>query len=127
MKTYPITSTINQSRQFIIWVGQNSKENWDLIEDSDDFDLWFHIDNKPSGHVVIKEILSKENKNIDIQDKIKYFGYPSDIVLYACNLCKSQSKYKNEKVNVVYTLIKNVEKARDVGSVIIKNTQKITL
>jgi predicted ribosome quality control (RQC) complex YloA/Tae2 family protein len=126
MKSFPVISSIDQSRQFVIWVGQNSKENWDLIDSSDEFDLWFHINDKPSGHVIIKEILSK-GKIVDINSKCRYFNYPSDVVLQACNLCKSQSKYKNEKVNIVYTTINNVCKGKDIGSVFVKNTKLISL
>jgi len=121
MKEYPVTI---DNRNFVIQVGQNAKENWQLIDEADEFDLWFHLDDKPSGHVIIKEILNAKNK-FDIKND--FFGYPYKLVVMGSEHCKSQSKHKTSKVTVVYTTIGNVKKGKDVGSVIIKNSKRIIL
>ena len=30
--------------KYTIKIGQNAKENWTLIDNSEPFDLWFHVD-----------------------------------------------------------------------------------
>jgi predicted ribosome quality control (RQC) complex YloA/Tae2 family protein len=126
MKEYPIKIG---NREFIVQVGQNKKENWELIDYADGFDLWFHLNDKPSGHVVIKEILNikiTHNEKITYNEK-EHYGYPFELILIASQYCKSQSKYKNTKVSVVYTTINNIRKGKDIGSVFIKNSQYVIL
>jgi predicted ribosome quality control (RQC) complex YloA/Tae2 family protein len=121
MKEYFFTY---EDRDFIINVGQNAKENWQLIDDSEDWDLWFHVEDKPSGHVVVKEKLKKNNK-IDIKNN--FFGYPYELIVLASQYCKSQSKEKYSKVSIIYTTINNIKKGNEIGSVITKNTKSIVL
>lgn len=121
MKEY---SASFDNRNFIIQVGQNAKENWELIDEADTFDLWFHVDDKPSGHVVIREILNNKNK-FDIKND--FFGYPYELILMGAEHCKSQSKQKNTKTSIVYTTIDNVKRGKDIGSVIIKSSKRIIL
>ena len=121
MKEYPV---LIANRNFIIRVGQNAKENWYLIDRADDFDLWFHLDDLPSGHVVIKEIL---NKKVISTSKDDFFDYPYELINIASQYCKAQSKYKNSKVTIIYTTINNVKKGKDIGSVFIKKSKYIIL
>ena len=95
MKEYPVSV---DDRNFVIQVGQNAKENWELIDEADDFDLWFHLDDKPSGHVIIKENL---NKKIKIDVRNDYFGYPRELITIGAEYCKSQSKHKMTKESIV--------------------------
>ncbi len=121
MKEYKIDF---DEREFLILVGNNASENWELIDNSDSFDLWFHIDKKPSCHVVIREKLKKELNKVDKNDK--YFGYPIQIIIKAAQYCKMYSKY-NTKLKIVYTTISNVRKTKEVGSVKIKNEKYIVI
>ena len=121
MKEYSVKIS---DRNFIIRVGQNSKENWNLIDCADYFDLWFHLDDNPSGHVVIKEIL---NKNLVLTRTNEFFDYPYELILIGSQYCKTQSKYKKSKVTVVYTTISNVKKGKDIGSVFINKAKYITI
>ena len=94
-----------------IRVGQTAEENWDLIDDSNQNDLWFHVEKQPSPHVIIKVpskvTLSKSTLN------------------YAALLCKEHSKYAQiNHVSIIYTEIKNVKKGESVGSVLLKKKCK---
>jgi predicted ribosome quality control (RQC) complex YloA/Tae2 family protein len=90
-----------------IKVGSNAQENWDLISESKQNDIWFHLDDKPSPHVVIST--PKKNK------------VSNQTLNYAAALCKEHSKYSNiSKLTIIYTQIKNISKGDDVGSVILK-------
>lgn len=93
---------------YTIKIGQNANENWNLIDNSEPFDLWFHLDDYPSSHVVISQDL---NSDPDI-------FYPNQIISLAANYCKSNSKQKNtNKVKVIYTQIKNLTKGKEIGTV----------
>lgn len=50
-----------------------------------------------------------------------------ELVRIALQYCKAQSKYKNNKVTVAYTLISNIKKDREIGSVFVKNSQYVIL
>ena len=69
---------------YTIKIGQNAKENWDLIDNSESFDLWFHLDLFPSPHVIISQ---------DIKSCPEIF-YPNQIILLASHYSKMYSKQK---------------------------------
>ena len=97
--------------KYIIKIGINAKENWILIDNSYHEDLWFHLDEYPSAHVII----SQETNNLD------EIFYSNKIISIASNYCKSNSKNSKNlhKVKIVYTEIKNLKKGKEIGSVII--------
>lgn len=111
------------NREFKILIGTNAKENWNLIESSDPFDLWFHVKGNPSGHVVIKEISNLKNQ----VKQNKVFNYPYEVVMEGAKYCKNQSKLKNQKCKIVYTTIENISKGREIGSVFTKNEKYISI
>lgn len=100
--------------EYTIKIGQNSKENWNLIDNSEPDDLWIHLDDYPSAHVIISKKYNIQNVNVN---------YPNQIIMIASNYCKSCSKYcKNlHNVKIIYTLLKNIKKGKEIGSVIISN------
>lgn len=116
MKTF--THIIGDSK-YTIKVGSNAKENWDLIDNSYPQDLWIHLDEFPSAHVVISQ---ETNKSEDII-------YPNELILVGCNYCKFYSKHgkNSQKVKIVYTQIMNLKKGKDIGSVIISEPEYITI
>jgi predicted ribosome quality control (RQC) complex YloA/Tae2 family protein len=92
------------------WLGKNAQDNWDIIKLAEDNWAWFHLDKFSSGHVIIC-------KNYDI--------ISNDEILYASNLCISNSKYKCQKnIGVVYCQINNLDLGKDIGSVIFKSNRK---
>ena len=98
-----------------ILIGENKNENWQIIDESAKNDIWFHIENFPSCHV----IFSAKDGYIVSKKDIKYIA----------NICKIHTKkcsfLKNTRVN--YTEIKNIRKGHEIGSVIMKkfNTVKV--
>jgi predicted ribosome quality control (RQC) complex YloA/Tae2 family protein len=44
--------------EYTIYIGQNKTENWELIDAADSTDIWFHISNHPSCHIILKNIIS---------------------------------------------------------------------
>lgn len=95
--------------EIIYKLGRNAKENFQLIDeahDTSDNYWWFHINDHPSGHCVI---FSEDITN--------------QMITTAANLVKQFSKLKNQnKVKIVYTQIKNVEKTKTLGQVLLKGS-----
>jgi predicted ribosome quality control (RQC) complex YloA/Tae2 family protein len=95
-------------------IGKNDKDNFDIIDKANSDDIWFHLNNYPSCHVIasINDIMKKKD--------LRY------IIKKGALLCKENSKYKSEKdLSIIYTTIKNVKKTEKVGSVITTNTKII--
>lgn len=100
--------------ELVIYVGQNAKENWDLIKQASQNDIWMHLDNHPSPHVIIS-----------LHPKYKL---SKKVLNYGASLCKEHSKLKNVwKVGVIYTEVKNVSLGKEVGSVHTKKTSKLII
>ena len=98
-------------------VGQHAQENMDLIAMSQPEDLWFHIRDRPSCHVVAtlpKQTYDKKQlRKIAVQGAV---------------VCKQFSKYKSEhRVSVIYTPIVNVGMTTTVGSVLVDKYHTIIL
>lgn len=101
------------SLELTIFVGENAQDNWDIIDKANKFDIWFHLDDKPSCHV----ILQLPDKQTQVTGQT---------LVHCASLCKQYSKHKNEKnIPVIYTEIQNLTKGKDVGSVTTKKTRKL--
>jgi predicted ribosome quality control (RQC) complex YloA/Tae2 family protein len=117
MKTHSVyIDKIKSSITFL--VGGCAEENVQLIDLSHPYDLWFHINGRPSCHVVTQ---LQEEPTWTRKER----GY---VVRQGALLCKQMSKYKTDKnVPIVFTTIENVEKTDIVGSVVTKNCGHITV
>jgi predicted ribosome quality control (RQC) complex YloA/Tae2 family protein len=95
--------------EYVIWIGKNEEDNFEIIDNSRKKDVWFHVVGMPSCHVILK---TEENVR-DIPRKVlKRCGY----------LCKINSKGKSlSKCDIVYTTIDNVKKTNIIGKVEISN------
>ena len=115
MKTLRIfDSTLKQD--FEVIVGNSAQENWEIIDDSHQNDIWFHLEDLPSCHVILKTL----------NNKLKDFN--KQTFIHCASICKVNSKYKFHKnIEVIYTCIKNIKKAEEVGSVSASNTRSIIL
>lgn len=79
-------------KEYIILIGENAKENTELVKESDPDDLWFHLSTVSSPHIILKS-----NGDYLTQDDIKQVA--SKLYKY---------KKKHDFDNVIYTLVKNV-------------------
>jgi predicted ribosome quality control (RQC) complex YloA/Tae2 family protein len=109
MKIY--STYIPKMKSFVEFkIGMNAEENFKIIDESSPNDIWFHINNRPSEHVVAR-----------IPENITKKGL-SSIIKQGCNICKHHSKYSSEKnVEVIYTKIENITKTIIIGTVEVKN------
>jgi predicted ribosome quality control (RQC) complex YloA/Tae2 family protein len=92
--------------KYTIQVGSNAKENWTLIDNSYPDDLWFHLDDFASAHVVISQDRNSQEE----------IFYPNQIIGLAADYCKSNSKNG-----------KNLKRGKEVGSIYISKPNYITI
>jgi hypothetical protein len=97
-------------------IGKNAQENFDIIDNAEQYHWWFHIEGQSSGHVI-----SNNNEFID-KKTIR------DIVKQGAVLCKQYSKYASMKnVRIVYARICDVEKTDKIGMVSVSNSKVIVI
>jgi predicted ribosome quality control (RQC) complex YloA/Tae2 family protein len=98
------------------WIGQNAKDNFDILDKADENDLWFHLYNQPSCHVIAR--LPGKLDRDDLHHVRKQGAV----------LCKQYSRFASAKnVNIIYTYIKNIEKSEVEGSVRVTQEKTITI
>ena len=102
-------------REITFHIGKNQDENFQVIDNGNPKDIWFHAKNISSCHVVC-EIPEEINKN-----DLRY------IIKVGALLCKNNTnKLKSIKnVEIVYTFIRNITKTNVEGCFITKNTKII--
>ena len=98
--------------------GHNAQENHELIDASKPTDIWFHIYNYQSCHVVASIptdlVISKNDMR--------------KIVKQGALACKQFSKFKSTKnVEIEYTEIRNVTKDSVPGRVSVTNLKQIKI
>lgn len=101
--------------EYTIYIGENKHDNWNIIDNAEDNDLWFHVENLPSCHLILK---CGENKK------------PCNKVLKRCAyLCKiyTNSAKSLRKCNITYTRVECIEKTCHVGEVIARDCKIISV
>jgi len=104
------------------FIGKNAYDNFKIIDISNPNDLWFHINNISSCHV-IANISEPEYEFLTKKQLLT-------IIKKGALLCKQNtSKVKEEKkIEIIYTQVKNLVKIpQEEGSVLTKNTKIYTL
>jgi predicted ribosome quality control (RQC) complex YloA/Tae2 family protein len=91
---------------YIILIGKNKNENNDLIDGADKDDMWFHVQDIPSCHVLLKHHINVKK-------------YPQQVIKRCAYLCKIHSNAKTlQKCNIIYTTVSNITKTNHIGEVI---------
>lgn len=98
-------------------IGTNAQENFDIIDASNESDLWFHVNNMPSCHVVAS-IPDAQKYN---HQEIFYIAKQG-----AC-ICKQYSKYASQKkLPIIYSKISDITKSQtQIGAVTTNANAKI--
>jgi len=93
------------SKEYNILIGQNSHENTELVDTSDQKNIWFHVANAPSCHVVLKT-------------ECKVRDVPLQVIKWCASACKKYSKSKSlQDCKIIYTQIENVQTTKRPGQV----------
>ena len=107
---------IKQNAEY--YLGENAQDNFDIIDQSEPDDIWFHMSNISSCHVIVKIPL---NKKLDKKQIHK-------IIVQGAEICKQHSKLKSQKgAEITYTKIKNITKTDIVGKVELSEHKTIRL
>lgn len=97
-------------------IGTNAKDNFDIIDNASPNDLWFHVEGKPSGHIIAS--IPEDTNKKELQA----------IVKQGALLCKQVSKYASEKnLAIVYTQVKDLTKTNTAGSVLLAHQKTIVI
>ena len=98
--------------EYTVWVGVNAKDNWNIIQQSEPDDLWFHVDNVPSAHVILRH----------------RGQYTDKIVTRCAQICRESVKKISVKstFTVISTQVGNLTLGEALGSVYISPTATIT-
>ena len=98
-------------RTYTIKIGRSAIENTELVKNANKSDIWFHLSDSPSCHVV----LTCETKLNQV---------PHNVISRCAYLCKMHSKTL-AKSKVIYTQIENVQVIKIPGQVITTNCKTI--
>ena len=101
-----------------VLVGQNAQDNFNIIDLSQETDLWFHVGcSGTSCHVIAKMIPDMDKKTI------------RDTIKQSAIVCKHHSKCfnRNRIIEIIYTPIKNVTKTNKIGEVSVSNYKLINV
>ena len=122
-----VTRYIPSLKKKIVYrIGKDAQNNFDLIDTSDKNDLWFHLKDVSSCHVIAclkniqyttrdDELPNCYDLDFDSLDKKE----KQQIITQGALLCKQFSKLKSTKnVEVIYTKIEDVYKTDIAGSVL---------
>lgn len=116
-------------------IGKDAQNNFDLIDAADKNDLWFHLKDVSSCHVIacLKNIqyTTRDDElpnfydidfdNLDKKEK-------QQIITQGALLCKQFSKLKStKKTNVIYTKIEDVYKTDVKGTVLTYKSKEIVI
>ena len=105
---------IYDNNEYIIQIGKNKNENWELIDNASNTDIWFHIEGQSSCHVVLTN-----------EDLVK--NVPRQVIKRCAYLCKINSAAKTmSKCNVNYAPISSVIKTNIVGQVNVQSYKTVS-
>lgn len=100
---------------YTYYIGRSAAENTYLVNNSNPCDLWFHLAQHPSCHVVC----ALEGRNITNKKMLR------KIVRQGAVLCKANSKLRGEKrVAIDYAYIRNVATTQIPGKVFVSTIKK---
>jgi predicted ribosome quality control (RQC) complex YloA/Tae2 family protein len=106
-----VTVSDENDNEFDVMIGTNAIDNWKIISLASQNDIWFHIENQPSCHVILCTNNEKISKRLITQCAV---------------LCKENSKFKDyKKITVIYTEIKNIRNGKKEGEVYTKKLSKV--
>ena len=104
-----------KSREYVIQIGENKSDNFDIIDQANITDIWFHVEGMPSCHIILKT----DEKMRDI---------PNQVIKRCAYLCKINSKAKSLKIcTISYTTIDNITKTNVLGQVEVKKYKTVNV
>jgi predicted ribosome quality control (RQC) complex YloA/Tae2 family protein len=106
LETFEYSGTI-----YNIKIGRSATENTELVKNANKSDIWFHLSDYPSCHVILECIINLNQ-------------VPRQVISRCAYLCKMHSK-TTHKIKVIYTQIENVQTTRIPGQVVTTNCKTL--
>lgn len=104
-----------RSGEYVFIIGRNKEDNFRIIDESVETDIWFHVEGEPSCHVILKN-----------SDNIR--DIPKQVIKHGAYLCKINSKAaKSNKTTIMYSPLKNVEKTAIMGQVLVSSYKTVSV
>jgi predicted ribosome quality control (RQC) complex YloA/Tae2 family protein len=98
--------------EYRILIGKDKSDNWRVIDEAKESDVWFHVGNSSSSHIILETEESIRN-------------IPRQVITRCACICKSKSSKRSEKnCEIIYTNIRNVKKTNIVGQVTVMGDVK---
>lgn len=96
--------------QYECWVGEDAKDNWNILEKSDENDIFFHLTKFPSCFLILRNPVKVDKETIH----------------QCADLCVRNTKYRNlGNIYVDYTMVKNVQRGEIFGEVYYISLRKV--
>ncbi len=96
------------SSEITYWIGSNAQDNINIIEQAEPTDIWFHVADYPSAHVIarVSHLNKLDKKSIQ------------SIVTQGAVLCKQVSKYSSVKnLGITWAYVSNITPTDVLGTV----------
>jgi predicted ribosome quality control (RQC) complex YloA/Tae2 family protein len=106
---------IHDATTYTIHSGKSAKGNDKLLDESSPSDIWFHVADAPSSHIILSN-----PTNLAI-NKI-----PRQVIKRCACICKASAKLST-KCAIIYTERANVEKTEILGRVTTTNVRTIQI
>ncbi len=106
---------VHENITYTIYSGKSDKGNDKLLDDALPNDIWFHISNRPSAHIILS------NPTHTSINKI-----PRQVIKRCACICKASAKV-SDKCEIIYTERTNITKTEKLGCVTTANLRTITI
>jgi predicted ribosome quality control (RQC) complex YloA/Tae2 family protein len=114
--THTHTQTfIHDATTYTIYAGKSAKGNDKLLDESSPHDVWFHVADGPSAHIILSNPTDLAINKI-----------PRQVIKRCACICKASAKL-SAKCNIIYTERANIEKTATLGCVITTNQRTIMI
>ena len=101
---------IHKISEYICKIGENAKENWELLASAAESHYFLHLSSFPSCYVILE------------CDEKPLLG----VIKRAAEICKNSTKYRNlRNLKVDYCPCSNVIKGKKVGEAIFISNRKV--
>ena len=105
-------------------IGENDNDNWKIIDNAEGRQIWMHLKDFPSPHIIIKKDIDDLRLEAELNGLSSFHNYLN----YGARICKQKAspKYRcMRNLTVIYTEVKNITKGRKPGEVFTKETMEI--
>lgn len=106
---------VHDAVSYTIYAGKSAKGNDKLLDESSQHDIWFHVADGPSAHIILSN-----------PSDLPISKIPRQVIKRCACICKASAKLST-KCAIIYTERANVEKTEILGRVTTTNVRTIQI